>query len=157
MNRKRLLIGGALALGVVLASTSVAWSKPVLPDGSSFSPDPANATGIAGPLGPQRITPVAAYFKRVTFTRDEIGQSHEIETKLPAGRYLVEVLTPHSVGAADCLGVSFPLVPPSGAAGAFNGYVSVARNGDPVSIACYERASGAPAASYELFFIPAAR
>jgi hypothetical protein len=158
MNRKRLLVGGTLALAIVVASTSVAWSKPVLPDGTTNSPDPASTTGIAGPVGPQQITPVAAYFKRVTYTSDELGQYQETAAKLPAGRYLVEVLTPHAASEPDCLGVSFPLAPPHGNATAFTGYVTVANNGDPVTISCYEQATDANStASYELFFIPAAR
>ena len=158
MIRTRLLVGGTLALAIVVASTSVAWSKTVLPDGSGLSPDPAGTTGIAGPLGPQQISPVAGYFKRVTYTGDELGQSQDIETRLPAGRYLVAVLTPHATGGVDCLGVSFPLVPPHGRASAFTGYVSVARNADPVTVACFEPARKAnSAASYELYFFPAAR
>jgi hypothetical protein len=157
MRRKRLVIGGALVLAIVVASTSVAASKPVLPDGTTSSPNRASTTGIAGPAGPQQISPIAAYFKRVTFSSDELGQSQEIEAKLPAGRYLVEVLTPHAASTPDCLGVSFPLAPPHADTPAFNGYVSVAENGDPVTVSCFERATDANStASYELFFIPAA-
>ncbi len=155
MNRRMLAVGGALAVAIVVASTSVAWSKPVLPDGTTFSPDPASTTGIAGPLGPQQISPVAAYFKRVTYTVDELGQYQYVDTKLPAGRYLVEVLAPHASSPPDCLGVSFPLVPPHGTATAFTGHVTVAKSGDPVSISCFEQATTAQStASYELTFIP---
>jgi hypothetical protein len=157
IHRKKLLVGAALAFALVVAGASMASSEPVLPDGTTSSPDPASTTGIAGPAGPQEITPVAGYFKRVTYTSDELGQYQETAAKLPAGRYLVEVLTPHAASAPDCLGVSFPLVPPHGDATAFTGYVSVARNGDPVTISCYEQSTGAKStASYELFFIPAA-
>ncbi|HEX4017118.1 MAG TPA: hypothetical protein VHX15_10310 [Frankiaceae bacterium] len=158
MMRKRLLVGAVLAVAVVVASTSVAWSKPVLPDGTSYSPDPASTTGITGPAGPQQISPVAAYFKRVTYTVDELGQYQETGLKLPAGRYLVEVTTPHAASPPDCLGVSFPLVPPHGTETAFTGYVTVAKSGDEVTISCYEQATGADStASYELMFIPARR
>jgi hypothetical protein len=158
MNRKRLVGGGVLALAIVVASTSVAWSKPVVPDGTTASPDPASVTGIAGPVGPQQITPVASYFKRVTYTVDELGQYQETATRQPAGRYLVEVLTPNPASRPDCLGVSFPLAPPHTKAIAFTGYVTVEKNGDPVTISCFEEATSATStASYELFFIPAAR
>jgi hypothetical protein len=156
MNRTRLLIGGALTFALIVASTSVSWSKPVLPDGTTSSPDPPSTTGIAGPAGPQQISPVAAYFKRVTYSSDELGQYQETAAKLPAGRYLVEVLTPRASSTPDCLGVSFPLVPPHGSATAFTGYVSVVKNGDPVTVSCFERATDANStASYELYFIPA--
>ena len=67
MNRKRLLVGGLLTLAIVIASTSVSWSRPVVPDGATRGTDPPSTSGIAGPAGPQQISPVAAYFKRVTY------------------------------------------------------------------------------------------
>ncbi len=155
MNRTRLLIGGALALAVVVAGTSVAWSRQVLPDGTTRSADPPGTTGIAGPAGPQQISPVAAYFRRVTYSSDQLGQAQETSARLPAGRYLVEVLATRAASAPDCMGVSFPLVPPATSGAAFTGYVTVANTGDPVTVSCYERAADASStASYEIFFIP---
>ena len=156
MNRKRLLVGGALTLAIVVTSASVAWSRPVPPDGASSSPDPPDTTGIAGPIGPQQISPVAAYFKRVTYSSDELGQYQETAAQLPAGRYLVEVLTPQTAGTPDCLGVSFPLRPPRAPGAPYTGYVTVAKGGDAVTVTCYEQAGDTTStATYELYFLPA--
>jgi hypothetical protein len=157
MNGKRLLAGGVLAVAIVIATTSVCWSRPVLPTGTTRGTDPPSITGIAGPAGPLQISPVAAYFKRVTYPSDELGQNQEAGAALPAGRYLVEVLTPGAVTPPDCLGVSFPLVPPHGTHTAFTGYVTVAKSGDDVTVSCFER-PGAPTsnATFELYFIPVA-
>jgi hypothetical protein len=158
MNGKRLLAGGVLTVAIVIATTSVSWSGPVLPTGQPPGTDPPSITGIAGPAGPLQLSPVAAYFKRVTYPSDELGQDQEAGVQLPAGRYFVEVLTPGAVNPADCLGVSFPLVPPHGTDTAFTGYVTVAKSGDEVSVSCFEQPGGPTSnASFELYFIPVAR
>src|SRR4051812_40006979 len=115
MIRKRVLVAGLLTLAIVIAGTSVSWSRPFLPDGSSRGTDPPSSSGIAGPAGPEQISPVAAYFKRVTYQGYQLSDFQTAGIRLPAGRYLVEVTSPGSVDAVDCLGVSFPLVPPRGA------------------------------------------
>ena len=98
-----------------------------------------------------------SYFKRVTFAGDQLGQSQVISARLPAGRYLVEVLTPNTPALSpDCLGVSFPLVPPTGDGSGYRGYVSVAKDGDAAAVSCYERARDSTSTvTYELFYVPA--
>jgi hypothetical protein len=155
MNRKRLLVGGLLTLAIVIASTSVSWSRPVVPDGATRGTDPPSTSGIAGPAGPQQISPVAAYFKRVTYQGFETTQSQTAGIRLPAGRYLVEVVSPGSVDASDCLGVSFPLVPPHDANPAYTGYVTVAPGGGDAEVSCFQEPQDpTEGGSYELYFFP---
>ena len=157
MNRKRLVVGGLLTIAIIIASTSVSWSRPVVPDGSTRGTDPPSTSGVAGPAGPQQISPVAAYFKRVTYQSFQLSQFQTAGIRLPAGRYLVEVISPGSVDAADCLGVSFPLVPPHDGNPAYTGYVTVARSGDDAEVSCFQEPPDPSAiVSYELYFFPVA-
>jgi hypothetical protein len=157
MNRKRLLVGSVLTLAIVLASTAVSWSRPVVPDGAARGDDPPNTTGIAGPAGPQQISPVAAYYKRATYSSYQLSQFQTTGARLPAGRYLIEVLSPGALDAVDCLGVSFPLVPPQGSDSAYHGYVTVAKSGDEVAVSCFQEPPDPNATvSYELYFFPVA-
>jgi hypothetical protein len=156
MNGKRVLVAGLLALAIVVASTSVTWSRPVLPDGSSRGADPRSASGVAGPAGPQQISPVAAYFKRIPYDSFLRSASQTAGVRLPAGRYLVEVVPPRSADAVNCVGVSFPLAPPHGASRTFTGYLTVAHAGDEAEFSCFHTFP-APAVpvSYEFYFVPA--
>jgi hypothetical protein len=155
MKRKRLLVGGLLTLAIVVASTSVSWSRPVVPDGSTRGVAPPNISGIAGPVGPQQLSPVAAYFTRVTYQSYELSEFQTVGIRLPAGRYLAEVASPGSVDATDCLGVSFPLVPPHDGNPAYTGYVTVAHSGDQAEVSCFqEPPTPASSVSYELYFFP---
>ncbi len=155
MQRKRLLLAGVLTLAIVVASTAVSWSRPVVPDGPPASADRAVTVGIAGPAGPAQLSPVPAYYKRATYAGYQLRQFQTIGLRLPAGRYLIDVRSPASVDAADCLGVSFPLVPPHDANPTYTGYVTVARSGDEVAVSCFEEPpSPTSTVSYELFFYP---
>jgi hypothetical protein len=157
MRRKRLLAGGVLTAAIVAASTAVSWSQPVPPSGETRLADPGNVVGLAGPAGPQQISPVAAYFRRATFTGRELRQFHEIGAQPPAGRYLVEVSAPGSIDAVDCMGVSFPLVPPHDATPDYTGYATVAKSGDDVTVSCFEEPATPDAVvTYELYLIPVA-
>ena len=157
MTGKRVLVAGLLALAIVVASTSGTWSRPVLPDGSSRGADPRSISGIAGPAGPQKISPVAAYFKRIAYDNFVRSPSQTAGVQLPAGRYLVEVVPPRSADAVNCVGVSFPLVPPHGSSRTFTGVVTIAHAGDEAEFSCFHTFP-APTVnvSYEFFFVPAA-
>jgi hypothetical protein len=155
MNRKRLLLGGVLTLAIVIATTSVSWSRPVIPDGSAPGGGAPITAGLAGPAGPQRFSPVASYYTRAKYEGYQLSQFQTISARLPAGRYLVEVISPGAVDAADCLGVAFPLVPPHDSNPAYTGYVTVARSGDEVAVSCFEEPPDPTASvSYELYFFP---
>jgi hypothetical protein len=157
MNRKRVLVAGLLTLAIVIAGTSVSWSRPVVPDGSTRGAASPSISGISGPAGPQQISPVAAYFRRVTYASYQLSQFQTTGIRLPAGRYLVEVLSPGAVDAADCLGVSFPLVPPHDSNPAYTGYVTVAHSGDEAEVSCFEEPPDPTATvSYEVYFFPVA-
>lgn len=156
MAHRLRLVAGALAVATVIAGGAIAWGAA--PAGSPRSPRPTSDVGIAGPLGPQAITAFPSYFKRVTFGADELGQAQEIAAHLPVGRYLVQVITPDSADGStpDCMGVSFPLVPPVSKGTAFTGYVSVAKAGDAATVSCYVPAAGTHTSrTYELFYLPA--
>ena len=154
MKRKRLLAGGVLTLAIIVASTSVSWSRPVVPDGANV-PDPGNVFGVAGPAGPEQFSPIATYFKRATYRGNERRQFHMISAPLPAGRYLVEVLTPGSTDAVDCMGVTFALVPSHDKLIAYTGYVTVIDPATEVTVSCVgDPHSQDPVATYELYFIP---
>jgi hypothetical protein len=159
MNRRRLWAAGSVALAIAVAGGAVAWSTTsgVRHPGDRVTGPPSDV-GIAGPLGPQQITAFPSYFKRVTFANNELGQSQVISAHLPPGEYLVEVLTPNTPSSArpDCMGVSFPLVPPADVGMSFRGFVTVAKAGDAASVSCYVRATNATSTvTYELFYIPA--
>ncbi len=161
MNRRRVLAAGSLALMVTVAGGAVAWSagRPTRAAGSGDRlTSPLGDVGIAGPLGPQAIAAVPSYFKRVSFTPDQLGQSQVISSDLPVGRYLVEVLTPNTQGGRrpDCMGISFPLVPPVDGISGFRGYVSVTTSDKAAAVSCYEPASDTNSTvTYELYYIPA--
>jgi hypothetical protein len=159
MNRRRILAAGSLALLVAVAGGAVAWSAGLPAAGSDDRvTSQLDDVGIAGPLGPQAIAAVPSYFKRVSFTPDQSGQSHVISTDLPIGRYLVEVLTPSARHgrSPDCLGISFPLVPPVDGVSGFRGYVSVTTSDKAAAVSCYEPASATNSTvTYELYYIPA--
>jgi hypothetical protein len=158
LNQRGLLAAASLALVFAAAGGAVAWSASPGADRVTRPPGDAAGAGhfgIAGPFGPQAITAFPSYFKRVTFANNQLGQSQIISAQLPAGRYLVEVLTPGG-GRPDCMGVSFPLVPPIEDGMDFRGYVTVTGAGGAASVSCYERATDATSTvTYELFYIPA--
>ncbi len=157
MNRKRVLVAGLLTFVIVIASTSVSWSRPVVPDGSTRGVAPPDISGIAGPAGPQQISPVAAYFKRVSYDTFQRNESQTAAIRLPAGRYLVEVIPPRTGETLDCLGVSFPLAPPRGANPTYSGYLTIAHSGDEAEVSCFQTSPDTTATvSYELYFFPVA-
>ena len=149
MTRKTLLVTGLLvtgcAGGVITVVTFSASHVPVS--------GPQSDVGVAGPLGPQGISVVPSYFKRVTFSAEQIGQAQQIAAHLPAGKYLVEVRAPSAPtgNGSDCLGVAFPLSQSLHNERDFTGYVSVA-HGDAATVFCY--AQTAKSSTYELFYIP---
>ena len=157
VRRRRRVVGACLA-ALVAAGGALAYATS--PDGSTSRPaalPSRSAAGLAGPLGPDGFSAVAAYFKQVTFTHDELGQYQEIAMKLPAGRYLVEVLTSNAPTGSrpDCAGVSFPLVPSVVEGKSFVGYAPVGADGDSAAVSCYERATGRDSsATYHLFYLP---
>jgi len=158
VKRKGLLVGGSLILAIALSGGSVAWASiPRGPEDGAFSKGVGGDVGVAGPLGPQGFAGIASYFKRVTFTFEELGQPQEIAAHLPAGRYLVELLALNAPAhSPDCAGVSFPLVPAADVSMGYTGYATVANDGDATTVSCYERADDpAVSATYELFYIPA--
>jgi hypothetical protein len=162
MNRSRALAAGSLVLMVAVAGAAVAWSSgrpaPAAGSGDRLT-SPLGGVGIAGPLGPQAIAAIPSYFKRVSFTPGQLGQSQVISTDLPVGRYLVEVLTPNTSRGRrpDCMGISFPLVPPVDGVSGFRGYVSVTASDKAAAVSCYEPVSDPSApVTYELYYIPAA-
>ncbi len=113
--------------------------------------------GLAGPLGPQKLAALPSYFKRVTFAASELSQYQGITAHLPAGKYLVLIVTKGAPGGRrpDCLGVSFPLAPSIEKGRGFRGYVSVAADGDAATVLCYERAVDTRwSVTYELFYFP---
>jgi hypothetical protein len=147
---------GATLVAVALAGGAAVWAAAA----DSAQPTPvisSSAAGVAGPLGPDAFAAIPAYFKRVTFSRDQLGQYQEIAMKLPAGRYLVEVLTAGAQAGSrpDCAGVSFPLVPSLIEGKSFVGYVPVRDDGDAATVSCYERATSRNStATYHLFYLP---
>ncbi|MCW2546999.1 MAG: hypothetical protein JWN96_1459 [Mycobacterium sp.] len=155
MNRKSRIVGGSCVFALVVAGGAIGWT--VIPGaGGAISAAGSNGdSGVAGPLGPDAFSAFPTYFKRVTFTQDQLGQFQDIAIHLPAGRYLVEVLTSRGPSGSrpDCAGVAFPLVP-SVIQGSFTGYVPVAKDGDAATVSCYERATGHPSATYHLFYLP---
>ena len=145
MNGKRVLAGG------LLTSRSSSPARPSPGRGRSCrtgrhaGTDPPSSSGIAGPAGPQQISPVAAYFKRVTYHGDRARPVPEAGVRA-ARRPLSRRgdLTRAPSNAVDCLGVSFPLVPPHGANPAFTGYVTVAKSGDQCRGLLLRAAAGSP-------------
>jgi hypothetical protein len=141
------MAGGAVALAVLIAGPSEQTTAGV----SGFHAD----VGVSGPLGPAAFSALPSYFKTVTFERDQLSQFQDIDAHLPVGKYLVTIRPRNtsSVSAPDCMGVSFPLT--QSVAGAFQGYVSVAANGDATTVSCYQQATTAKAsATYDVFYLP---
>jgi hypothetical protein len=137
------LVGGSCFVALAVASGALAWAAAPDLRGAAGLAGSSDAAGVAGPLGPDAFSALPAYFKRVTFNRNQLGQYQDIAMKLPAGRYLVEVVTSHAPAGSrpDCAGVSFPLVPSVVEGRSFTGYVPVANDGrSPAS-------SGLPAAT----------
>ena len=100
---------------------------------------------------------MAAYFKRVNYDSFQRSPSQTAGVRLPAGRYLVEVVPPRSADTVDCLGVSFPLVPPHGANPTYTGYLTIAHSGDEAEVSCFQTTPDPTATvSYELYFFPVA-
>jgi hypothetical protein len=156
MNRKSRIVGGSCVIALVVAGGALGWTAIPRAGGVIAAAGSKGDTGVAGPLGPDGFSAFPTYFKRVTFTHDQLGQFQDIAIHLPAGRYLVEVVTSHGPSGSrpDCAGVSFPLVP-SAVPGSFTGYAPVASDGDAATVSCYERAGGGTStATYRLFYLP---
>ncbi len=173
MSHRRLRTGAvSMTVSVIIAGTFVlcaGWASGSRnPSGGAAGGVPIDergpgSVGVAGPLGPQAFSAVPAYFRAETFTAGELGQYQDVSSRLPAGRYLLDlkVTATASSGEPDCLGVSFPLAKarfPSSSQvrhQEFTGYVTVARSDDSAVVTCYQRGTAPDSSvSYALYFRP---